>query len=48
MKAHTHISAVHGIAVLLLVIAVFGTIHLWAMTHPHNRYAQAMTSGLGF
>ena len=36
MQPHVHISAVHGIAVIALVLAVFGTAHLLALTNDHR------------
>lgn len=47
MQPHVHLSAVHGIAVLALVTAVFGTAHLIALTHEDSRAARALIS-LGF
>lgn len=46
MKPHTHLTAVHGIAVILFVIAVFGTIHLLSLTND-NRFTRAWIA-LGF
>jgi len=46
MKVHSHISPIHGLAVIALVIAVFGTVHLLALTHD-NRFSRAWVS-LGF
>jgi hypothetical protein len=46
MKAHVHISPVHGIAVIALVIAVFGTAHLLSLSHD-NRLSRAYAA-LGF
>lgn len=46
MTPHVHISPVHGIAVLAFVIAVFGTLHLLALTHD-NRASRAFVA-LGF
>lgn len=43
---HVHISPVHGIAVIALVTAVFGTIHLLALSHD-NRASRCVVS-LGF
>lgn len=46
MKPHVHISPVHGVAVIALVVAVFGTLHLLALTKD-NRASRALVS-LGF
>lgn len=46
MQPHVHISAVHGIAVIALVLAVFGTAHLLALTND-NRFGRALLA-LGF
>ena len=46
MTPHVHISPVHGIAVLALIVAVFGTTHLLALTHD-NRASRAFV-GMGF
>ena len=46
MKAHTHISAVHGIAVVAFVVAVFGTAHLIALGSD-SRPSRALLA-LGF
>lgn len=46
MKPHVHISPVHGIAIIALVIAVFGTLHLLALSND-NRASRALIS-LGF
>ena len=46
MQPHVHLSAVHGIAVIALVTAVFGTAHLIALTSD-TRPARALF-GLGF
>lgn len=48
MKPHVHLSAVHAIAVICLVFAFFGTLHLWALGKPDNLVARAVTSGAGF
>lgn len=47
MKPHVHLSAVHGIAVIAFVVAVFGTIHLYSMSHD-NQFTRAWVAGLGF
>lgn len=44
---HVHLSAVHAIAVLALVVALFGTAHLIALSHPDNRLGRALIA-LGF
>lgn len=46
MQPHTHISAVHGIAVLAFVLAAFGTLHLLALGND-NRASRALLA-LGF
>lgn len=46
MQPHVHLSPVHGIAVVMLIIAVFGTAHLLALTLD-NRFSRALVA-LGF
>ena len=46
MQPHAHMSATHGIAVVALVVAVFGTAHLLALS-TDNRASRALVS-LGF
>ena len=46
MSPHTHISAVHGIAVIALVLATFGTAHLLALSSD-SRPSRALLA-LGF
>jgi hypothetical protein len=46
MTPHVHISAVHGIAIIALVVAVFGTAHLLALSSD-SRASRALVS-LGF
>ena len=46
MQPHTHISAVHGIAVIALVLATFGTAHLLALSSD-SRPSRALLA-LGF
>ncbi|HXK36071.1 MAG TPA: hypothetical protein VJ553_00630 [Candidatus Paceibacterota bacterium] len=46
MTPHTHISPVHGIAVIALVLAVFGTAHLLSLS-TDNRLTRAIAA-LGF
>ena len=46
MTPHVHLSPVHGIAFLALVVAVFGTVHLLSLTND-NRASRAFAS-LGF
>jgi ABC-type xylose transport system permease subunit len=46
MTPHVHLSAVHGIAVVALIVAVFGTTHLLALTND-NRFGRAIMA-LGF
>ena len=43
MTPHVHLSAVHGIAVIALVVAVLGTAHLLALTND-NRAGRALVS----
>jgi len=44
---HVHISAVHIAANIAAVVAVFGTIHLLALSSPDSRAARAFLA-LGF
>jgi hypothetical protein len=46
MRPHVHISATHGLAVIALVVAFFGTAHYLAMG-ADNRLSRAWLS-LGF
>lgn len=46
MEPHVHISPVHIIASLAAVVAVFGTLHLLALTND-NRASRALMA-LGF
>ena len=46
MTPHVHISPVHGLAVIAMVTAVFGTAHLLALSQD-NRFTRALVS-LGF
>jgi len=46
MNAHVHMSPTHGIAMIALIVAVFGTAHLLALSHD-NRASRALVS-LGF
>jgi hypothetical protein len=46
MQPHVHISAVHIIASLAATVAVFGSLHLLALTND-NRLSRALLS-LGF
>ena len=46
MQPHTHISPIHGIAVIALVTAVFGTAHLLALSSD-SRASRALVA-LGF
>ncbi len=46
MQPHVHLSATHGLAVIALVVATFGTAHLIALTHD-SRPARALVA-LGF
>lgn len=44
---HVHISAVHMAANLAAVVAVFGTLHLLALSTPDSRLGRAFIA-LGF
>lgn len=44
---HVHISAVHLAANMAAVVAVFGTLHLLALSTPDSRIGRAFIS-LGF
>jgi len=44
---HVHISAVHIAANMAAIVAVFGTLHLLALTSPDSRFARAFIA-LGF
>lgn len=46
MTPHVHLSAVHGIAVIALVVATLGTAHLLALSND-NRASRALIA-LGF
>ena len=46
MKPHVHLTAIHGIAVVCVVVIVFGTLHLMALSKD-NRPSRAWV-GLGF
>ena len=46
MTPHVHMSPVHGIAVVALVVAIFGTAHLLALSSD-TRPARALVA-LGF
>lgn len=46
MQAHTHITPIHGIAVIALIVAVFGTAHLAALSSD-SRPSRALIA-LGF
>jgi len=47
MTPHVHISAVHMAANMAAVVAVFGTLHLLALSSPDSRLGRAFIS-LGF
>ncbi len=47
MDAHTHITAVPLVASTAAVVAVFGTLHLLALSSPESRLAKAFIA-LGF
>jgi len=44
---HFHISGLHAMAVFLMVVAAFGSLHLLALSAPDARVSQAWLS-LGF
>ena len=44
---HFHVSGLHTTATFLVVVAVFGTLHLLAISAPDRRSAQAWLA-LGF
>jgi hypothetical protein len=46
MKPHTHLTAIHGIAVVCVVVIVFGTLHLYSLSRD-DRFSRAWV-GLGF
>lgn len=46
MDPHVHISPVHMLASVAAVVAIFGTLHLLALTND-NRWSRAYVS-LGF
>lgn len=47
MLPHFHVNGLHASAVVLTVIAVFGSLHLLAISAPDKRTAQAWLA-LGF
>lgn len=47
MKPHVHLTAIHGIAVVCVVIIVFGTLHLLALSSKDGRASRAWVA-LGF
>jgi len=47
VPAHVHISAVHIAANVAAIVAVFGTLHLLALSSPDSRAARAYLA-LGF
>ena len=46
MQPHVHLSAVHALALMALIVAMFGTMHLLALSHD-TRLSRAYVS-LGF
>lgn len=44
---HFHMSGIHGVVIFLFVVAIFGSAHLAATSHPDNRISQAWLA-LGF
>lgn len=38
---HLHVSGVNGLLTVLYVMAFFGVMRLWAVSHATNRFAQA-------
>jgi hypothetical protein len=47
MDAHFHVSGTHALVVMLEVIALFGSLHLFAISFPGSKLAQAWLA-LGF
>lgn len=47
VSPHVHISPVHMLANLVAVLAVFGTLHLLALSSTDSRVARALIA-LGF
>lgn len=47
VSPHVHISAVHMAANVAVVVAVFGTLHLLALSTPDSRLGRAFIA-LGF
>lgn len=45
---HFHVSGTHAVIVFLFVVAVFGSLHMLAVSMPNNQFAQAWIGGLGF
>jgi hypothetical protein len=46
MEPHVHITPVHILATMLAIVAIFGTLHLLALSSD-NRWGRAFL-GLGF
>lgn len=47
MNPHFHISGLHATIIFLMVVVMFGSAHLVAMSAPSNRVSQAWLA-LGF
>lgn len=47
MVPHFHISGMQGVCVFLFVVALFGSAHLLAASHPDSEVSKAWTA-LGF
>ena len=47
MTKHVHLTPLHAVATILLVVAVLGTLHLWALSNEDSRVARALFA-LGF
>jgi len=47
VQPHVHISAVHVAANMAAIVAVFGTLHLLALSAPDSRIGRAFIA-LGF
>lgn len=44
---HVHLSGIHAVGTILVIIAAFGSLHLLAASYPSSTLAQAWL-GLGF
>lgn len=43
-----HISGSQALISFLMMVAIFGSIHLLAAAHPQSKFSQAWIGGLGF